>query len=349
MKKTLALLDKLGLSLQTFKTALAAALSWITAIGVSESEHPYFAPLAAILTVQVTVADSWEKATQRIIGLIGGVIVSMLISHWFAVGMVSIFLVILLGMALAKVLRMNTQVISQVAVSSFLVLAFGGTQGYILHRIVETLIGSAVAIAVNALIVPQKTIPVIQNHILKLSELSANALSSLADLLDSEARNQHVKTEVKALIEQTEATMLAFRNAQRALRYTPLLTGVKERLNHLAPHIHNLEHVTVQIRGIRRGIFDLYTEMHWVPDSTVTKSLKAAISATAACISQFGKTVVTNADADRDALSGCVENAKLIQLQCLAETQLITSLPLLRDIGSILTDLKRILKEVELT
>ncbi|GAB3818500.1 hypothetical protein GCM10028895_15840 [Pontibacter rugosus] len=93
---------RLGLTLQIVKTALAAAVSWIVATTILGSEFPYFAPLASILTVQVTVADSVEKATQRIIGIVGGVAVSLLIGHWLSISSLSIFLVILIGMAISK-------------------------------------------------------------------------------------------------------------------------------------------------------------------------------------------------------------------------------------------------------
>ncbi|MDJ1495746.1 aromatic acid exporter family protein [Cytophagaceae bacterium DM2B3-1] len=348
MKQIQALLEKLGLSLQAFKTALAAALSWIVAAQLLHAQYPYFAPLAAILTVQVTVADSWEKATQRIIGLIGGVLVSMLIGHWFPMGTISIFLVILLGMALAKVFRMNSQIISQVAVSSFIVLAFGGTQGYVLNRVVETFLGSAIAIAVNALIVPQKIIPTIQTHILTLSSVSAQALGGLTLLLESEENNQKARETIAVLVEKTEAAILAARTAEKALRYTPFLSRVKKRLTELDQNIRYLEHITVQIRGVRRAIFDLYTEMAWKPDSRATESLKSAISITAQCIELYGEAVVSGSEVVYSKLADSIEEAKQIQLQCLAEIHAITSLPVLRDMGSILTDLKRILKEVTL-
>jgi len=348
MKKVVLLLEKAGLTLQTFKTALAAALAWIAATQLFAFEHPYFAPLSAILTVQVTVVDSWEKAAQRIIALIGGIIVSMLIGQWFSIGVLSIFLAILLGMALAKIFRLKDQIVSQVAVSSFLLLAFGDTQGYLLDRAVETVLGSAIAIAVNASIVPQKIIPAIHTHILALSNASSRALTNLVLLLESEDNQASVREDIQVLKDQTEKTIQALRTAEKALVYTPFLAGVKTRLAQLAGPIARLEHITVQIRGIRRGLLDLHNEMQWRPEPAATESLKAAMRATATCISRFGEAIVTQSDEAREQLVNSVDDASLIQLQCLAETQQITSLAVLRDIGSILTDLKRILKEVEL-
>ncbi|PIQ19678.1 MAG: FUSC family protein, partial [Cytophagales bacterium CG18_big_fil_WC_8_21_14_2_50_42_9] len=185
MNRIIAILDQIGLTLQIVKTAFAAALSWVVATSLLHSEYPYFAAVAAILTVQVTVADSVDKATQRIIGIMGGVLLSMLLGHWFRISAVSIFFIILIGMALAKALRMNPQIISQVAISSLLVLAFGqAREGYGYERIIETILGSAIAVVINALIVPRNAIPDVEKSILSYSSLAATTLKSLTALLD---------------------------------------------------------------------------------------------------------------------------------------------------------------------
>jgi len=180
---------------------MAASISWFVAANLLYAEYPYFAAIAAILTVQVTVADSVDKATQRIIGIIGGVLMSMLIGHWFKVNAISIFIVILLGMGVAKALRMNPQIISQVAISSLLVLAFGQfKEGYALERIIETIIGSGIAVIINAVIVPQNAIPDVENCIKNLGNTAANSLVSLTALLDyTSTRRKTGRTEVNAL------------------------------------------------------------------------------------------------------------------------------------------------------
>ncbi|SDP10352.1 Aromatic acid exporter family member 1, partial [Paenibacillus sp. yr247] len=98
---------RFGMILQTVKTTLAAALSWEVATQFTSNNYPYFAPLAAVLTVQITVADSLEKAMQRTVGIILGVAVSLLVGHWFGIETLSIFLVILLGMMISNALRLS--------------------------------------------------------------------------------------------------------------------------------------------------------------------------------------------------------------------------------------------------
>ncbi|MDX5435545.1 MAG: aromatic acid exporter family protein, partial [Pontibacter sp.] len=236
MYKAVDFLARIGLTLQIVKTALAAAVSWMLATTVLGAEFPYFATLAAILTVQVTVADSVEKATQRIIGIIGGVAVSLFIGHWLSVSSFSIFLVIIIGMAISKGLRMNPQIVSQVAVSSFLVLAFGmQEEGYALERVSETLMGSVVAVLINALIVPQNAIPDVERSIVALGEQGTKTLHFLASQLRQTDKGQLVgRLETDALIAATEHSIKALQLAEQSLKYNPFLTHKRTRLSRLA-------------------------------------------------------------------------------------------------------------------
>ncbi|SFU51496.1 Uncharacterized membrane protein YgaE, UPF0421/DUF939 family [Pontibacter akesuensis] len=340
---------RVGLTLQIVKTALAAAVSWMLATAVLDSGFPYFAPLAAILTVQVTVADSVEKATQRIIGIVGGVAVSLLIGHWLSISSFSIFLVILVGMAISKALRMNPQIVSQVAVSSFLVLAFGmKEEGYALERVVETLMGSVVAVLINALIVPQNAIPEVEKSILTMGEKATATLSFLSQQLHQTEKGQLVgRQETDALIAAHEASITALQLAEQSLKYNPFLTQKRTYLSRLTIVVKRLEHITTQIRGIRRGIADLNSARIFQHELQDTQALQEAVAATANCINLFSHAMVTPTEAERQELLAAIREAQLLQNRCLDTLRNINSNRTLRDVGSILTDLNRILKEVE--
>ncbi|GAB3531285.1 hypothetical protein GCM10027443_13240 [Pontibacter brevis] len=346
MNKVFDILARYGLTLQIVKTALAAALSWFVATNLLQADYPFFAALAAILTVQVTVADSIDKATQRFIGIVGGVILSMLMGHWFKVGAVSIFFVILLGMGISKALRMNPQIISQVAISSFLVLAFGQTEeGYAFARIIETILGSAIAVLINALIVPQNAIPDVERSIIAFSRLSANTLTSLTILLDNNRKTG--RSEVDALIKEGNKCHETLRLAEQSLRYNLFLAHERTRLSRLAVSISKLEHIVVQIRGIRRGLADLKQNDVFRQEYTNMQQLKSAMDATAACIAVFGETIIASSDQNLFLLRDSIAKARAEQALCLQDFRRISSLETLRDVGSILTDLNRIVAETE--
>ncbi|RDV17230.1 hypothetical protein DXT99_01630 [Pontibacter diazotrophicus] len=347
MSKIIDIPGKLGLNLQIVKTAFAAALSWFVASSVLHSEYPYFAAVAAIITVQVTVADSVNKATQRIVGIIGGVLVSMLLGHWFKVGAFSIFFIILVGMGIAKALRMNPQIISQVAISSLLVLAFGQTrEGYAYERIFETILGSAIAVLTNALIIPQNAVPDVERSIMTFSKLAAITLANLTALLDiTGSKRKTGRSEVDALIKEAEKCRKALDLAEQSLKYNPLLTHKRERLNQLAKSIRQLESITIQIRGIRRSLADLQLNQHSGLEQTYVERLKRAMEATANCAAAYGLFSVHATEENRKNLNAAVLQALAEQERCLDNLQGVGPPATLRDIGSILTDLGRIVSE----
>lgn len=344
MKKGLEVFLRLGLTLQVLKTAIAAALSWMVSTHLSQNDYPFFAPLAAVLTMQVTIAGSMEKAIYRVSGVIGGVVISMLIGHWLKLNAGSILLVVLIGMAITTAFKMPAQVVSQVSVSSILVLAFG--QGYALSRIVETIIGSAIAVLTNALLVPPNTIPAAEELMLKLSNQASVTLKDLVLLWDRKlSHRQEIQQEVKELTEQNEKGIEAMVLARQNLRFTPFFTKRRIRLMHLETGMKHLNHITLQIRGIARGIRDLssYIDDHEASDEIT--QLNLAIEHTSDCIAHYGKTIIDPSTENLLKLISSVKEAQATQSHCLRILKKYESLTILRDVGAILTDLNRILKE----
>jgi len=347
MGKIVNLLNRLGLTLQIFKTALAASVAWLVATSLLHSEYPYFAAVAAIITVQVTVADSVDKASQRIIGIIGGVLLSMLFGHWFQVGALSIFFIILVAMGIAKVFRMNQQIISQVAISSLLVLAFGQTQeGYAYERIIETIIGSVLAVLINALIIPRNAVPDVERSLVSFSKLAAATLTNLTALLESTGTVKKTgRSEVDRLIKEAEKCQDTLELAEQSLKYNPLLTHQRVRLNQLTAYIIQLQRITIQIRGIRRSLIDVQTDTYYQQEQIILQQLKEALSATADCIAAYGQLAVHHSEQNLKNLQVAIEAAQIEQAQCLNYLAQVTSLVTIRDLGSILTDLGRIVAE----
>ncbi|WP_052487602.1 FUSC family protein [Gordoniibacillus kamchatkensis] len=337
---------RFGLTLQTFKTALAAALSWWLATVLAYNNYPYFAPLAAILTVQVTVADSLEKAVQRIVGIILGVAVSVLIGHWFSIGALSIFLVILAGMAISNSLRLNNQITSQVAVSSLLVLAFGHSQGYAFGRIVETMVGCAVAVGINAFLIPPNAIPSAEASLLALGKRAASTLSDLTLLLGQKGGNWNGYNAVESLIIETGKSLQAIHLAKQSQKFSPFLAKTRARLDVLSYGMNQLERVTVQIRGIRRSLADLRDMEDYKLEYPKIERISEALRTAAACLDHFGEMAIQPSDENKDRQGALIRRAQTVQLACLNEMTQVGSPLVLREVGGILTDLDRIVKEV---
>lgn len=142
-------------TLQAAKTAVAAGFAWFIAADVLGNNIPVFAPLAALLTVQVTVWDSLARGLQRVLGVVVGVLVAYGFARLAGINAWSIGLVIFVSLLAGRVLRLGQQGSIQVPVSALLVLVLGATTGgYAVDRVVDTVVGAATGILVNLVIVP---------------------------------------------------------------------------------------------------------------------------------------------------------------------------------------------------
>jgi uncharacterized membrane protein YccC len=132
---------------QAAKVAVAAGIAWAVALAVYPNGLPYLAPLAVLLIVQPTVYDSLSRAFQRVIGVVLGVAAALVVSHFLTPSGWSIALIIFVGLLLGWSVRLGPQGVVQVPVSALLVFAVGiATPDYGGRRVVDTLIGSAIAV-----------------------------------------------------------------------------------------------------------------------------------------------------------------------------------------------------------
>src|ERR1700722_5255597 len=141
------------------KAAIGAGVAWAVALVVTPHSQPYFAPLAVILIVQPTVYDSLSRAFQRVVGVVLGVAAALVVNHFLSVNGWSIGIIIFVGLFLGWSVRLGPQGVVQVPVSALLVFAVGSaTPGYGGRRVLDTLIGSAIAV-VAVLVSPSAPAP----------------------------------------------------------------------------------------------------------------------------------------------------------------------------------------------
>lgn len=330
--------------LQVLKTSLAAALSWMVVTSVLNWPYPYFAPLAAILTVQATISESVKKAWQRLLGTIGGVVISALISQWMSVGALSIFIVIVAGMAIGSLLHLPAYINSQAAVSSLMVLAFSQSQGYALNRVTETIIGSVIGILANTFIFPPNSVAKAEQDILILSKKASFALKKLGWALQKKNINVHSPlVDVEDLEKNTVKSIHSIQLAHESLVFNPLMTKKCRRLTEITEGMRHLANISIQIRGIRRGLLALAEDF---PESLELNKLKVAIDAAADCVEDFGINLIDPSKDISLRLKTRISQAMTAQSDCLSALLQFNSLILSREIGAILTDLHRILEEV---
>ena len=290
------------------KVAVAAGLAWAVALAFNPHSRPYFAPLAVILIVQPTVYDSLSRAFQRVVGVLLGVAAALAVSHFLAPSGWSIAIIIFGGLLLGRTVRLGPQGAVQVPISALLVFAVGSvTPGYGGRRVVDTLIGSAIAV-LAVLVSPSAPAPerVVSDALAPMRH-SRDALLDIGSAIGSawtleQAENWRkdalglVQAAAKARRDHEGHQLTARWNA-RARRQRLVLERVDEALR-------VADKIAIQTRSIARALVD------GAPAARPMPAVGAMLVSTASAIDAYTVWVASPGEStDRQRLSLAIRAA----------------------------------------
>ena len=248
--------------LQVLKSAVATIAAWLVAGWLIPGPLPVFAAIAALLVVQPSVNQSLGKAVERSIGVILGVLIATGISLAFGQSTWIILVAIVVAMLVAWALKMTPGTSNQVAISAMLVLALGASSPqYALDRVLETLIGAAIGIVVNALIVPPIAISPVRDALARLGGELAASVDRLADALQrrqSPADLETLMIEARLLRPMRDAADAAIAAGEESLTLNPRRSAHREELAQLRDLLEQLSPIVTQLIGMTRAFADHY-------------------------------------------------------------------------------------------
>lgn len=251
-----------GVGGRALKSVIAVALSWELGRRIpGATEYPYFAPLAALLSMQLTIAESVTAAINRTLGVIAGVAVALAVGQFLGISVWSVSLVVLVSLVAGPRLRLKSQGTSQVAVSAMLVLFVGsGTAvGYSLLRTVETIIGAVVGVAVNAVLVPPNRVAEARSAVQELIARIAETLRALSSGLSegmSVGAAYDLLERARSLRDPVTAAREAVQYADASLEFNPRGRRIREDLTELERTMAVLERTAAQTRSMARAVAD---------------------------------------------------------------------------------------------
>ncbi|HXV94595.1 MAG TPA: FUSC family protein [Pseudonocardia sp.] len=174
-------------SVPILQCALAAGAAWFVATDLVGHARPFFAPIAAVISLGVSLGSRLRRAVELVVGVSLGVLVGDLLIAWIGSGPWQIALVVALAMAAAVFADGGALLVAQAGSSAVLVAtllppsgAGGLTEG--LDRCVDALIGGAIGLLVAAVLPADPVGPVRRAARVLLDELAA-VLSDVADAL----------------------------------------------------------------------------------------------------------------------------------------------------------------------
>ena len=163
------------------QTSVAAGLSYFLAVVVFGNEQPFFAPIAAVISLGLTLGQRGRRTVEVVLGVAMGLLIADLVVSIIGVGTVQIGVVVALAMAAAVFFSERNLFVNQAAISAILVIVLQPPDsGFSPDRFFNALTGGVVALAINHLfpINPERLVertarPIFDELVAVLEEVAA--------------------------------------------------------------------------------------------------------------------------------------------------------------------------------
>lgn len=171
-----------ALAVVVAQSAVAAALAWEIATKLVGNPEPFFAPVAAVVTLGIATGQRFRRAAELVLGVALGVALGDALLYVIGTGSWQLAVFVALAMTLTIFAGGSAMVVAQAAISAVLVGTMAPTQdGIYFARAVDALVGGGTALAVMAILLPVNPLTIV-------SRQARPALGILIDSLDAMAR-----------------------------------------------------------------------------------------------------------------------------------------------------------------
>lgn len=244
--------------LQVLKMVVAITVSWFVSMLLLGAELPIFAAIAALLVVAPSVNQSLGKGIGRSIGTLGGVVLAWLASLVLPPGPLIVLAVTVLGVIVARLLRLAPMAANQLPISAMILLAIGAGTGPLFgfERIVETLIGAVCALLINLIVVPPVQHEPAERAMRELAHAIGDAYDRVDRALTTGSPGEHLLEDARALRDRIQATRTAMDDLEDSTRLNPRTKGLRDRLERDERLLLTLTVLANRVIGMSRSIAD---------------------------------------------------------------------------------------------
>jgi uncharacterized membrane protein YgaE (UPF0421/DUF939 family) len=134
------------------QAAVAAALAWVIAKDLLGHDTPFFAPIAAVVSLGTSYGQRLRRVAEVTVGVAVGVLVADLLVLYIGTGWWSVALVVALAMSAALLLDAGGLLVTQAAVQSIIVTTLLPDPDQALLRWTDALVGGGVALLAAAVV-----------------------------------------------------------------------------------------------------------------------------------------------------------------------------------------------------
>ena len=252
------------------QTALAASLAYFLAAYVIGSEQPYFAPIAAVISLGLTLGQRGRRAVEVVLGVVVGLVVADLLVLALGVGTVQIAAVVALAMAVVILFSERTILVNQAAISAILVVVLQPPDsGFSPDRFLHALIGGAVALAVSHLF-PVNPERVVERAARPVFEELATVLEEVAAMLGEGGvleRAEGVLWRARELDERVRGFDEALVAGYETARFSPTRRRALKHLELYSNASMRVGLAVINVRVLARGAYNAIRRGDAIPPS----------------------------------------------------------------------------------
>jgi uncharacterized membrane protein YgaE (UPF0421/DUF939 family) len=238
------------------QTSVAAGLAWYIAHDVLAHPQPFFAPIAAAVSLSISNVLRAQRAIQMMIGVTLGIGVGTLVQGLLGAGAVSIAVAALIALLVAVFIGQGyigqgMMFANQTVVSSILVLALYRS-GVGFERIYDALIGGCLAIVFAVLLFPADPLQVLRSARIGVLGTLRAVLSRTADIASGRRAPapDWPLSAVDRVHEQLGGLLRARTTARDVVRIAPRRWGLRDAVqaaDHQAVHVALLAGSVLQL------------------------------------------------------------------------------------------------------
>lgn len=231
------------------QAGVAAGLAWFIADGLLHRNSPFFAPIAAIITLASSVGQRARRTIELVVGVAIGIGIGDAIILLIGSGGWQISLVVVLAIMVAAAVGGGTPLVVQSASSAVLVATLA-TTGQPFSRFFDALVGGAVGLTVMTILLPLNPLTVVRRAADPALEALAEGLRAIAaGLCSGEA------DEVRAALDRlrvAEGNFAAFATAAAAASENVAFAPARWRSRGaLSLYVDGADELTYALRNVR--------------------------------------------------------------------------------------------------
>ncbi|MEW9550670.1 aromatic acid exporter family protein [Nonomuraea sp. NPDC050783] len=277
---------------QTVKVTGACVFGWWLAAVVLKLALPVLVPIGVLLTVSATAYSTVVRGAQQVGAIVVGVGAATGLIWLMGVNALTLGVLVVSGLVLTRLLNLPAQNV-QIPITALLVLSLGSTYGF--ARLADVLLGAAIGIAANLLILPPRYV---EHAMRELCELSGE-LSELAEDMAGGLRSRWGKDvaedwleRARGLARRLEDMEATADQAAESVRLSLRRRRYDRRLRQVAEAATCLDHACQQLRGVARGLADLVAGVRGLPGeeaAELPEPLAGELATLARLFATFGR------------------------------------------------------------